>query len=398
MGMGSFSYTCAVSGLPIEAGDRVRYYLLARNPYTDLPIYMHDIWFPRVYPLRAVYNDYGSVEDVEDGPAQQAWLDGFQEDLVERGWGDNSVHDCDTPKDMTFRHMLEAAWQQRLRVYQTGSRNRPVVPDGVPTIARLGEVITSAGLEVFTGAHGPKKIIISDAGQHTYWLRAGDLGGNTSALDRLLPAVQVSYDAEIRPGIGAYSHDQNEIFVQAKDLGAPLPADPESFMVSQAMIREDVWQALIAIPVTTWQGTFTVERMRASARKTWDAVVPEWAKPNIYGPGYDQTILIENRDEYRRLLKGGIPYTTGLDSAFRTVSRRANEMTESQIDAFLDTVGEFQHLVDVLSIARYMWQPSYANGPQFGEWKHHENVMNALAGVTKEGADRYRAKRAEWGD
>ncbi len=116
--MGSFASTCCVSGLPIEAGDDVRYFLLTKNPYDDdnLRCYIHDLFYPRVYPIRAQYNDYGSIENFEKGAAREAFLDGLKLDLVELGWGNNSCHDTSTSKKMTFEHMLEAAWEGRLSV------------------------------------------------------------------------------------------------------------------------------------------------------------------------------------------------------------------------------------------------------------------------------------------
>jgi hypothetical protein len=81
--MGSFDYTCAVSGLPIGAGDDVRLMLLTQNPYHHgkkagaMTCGMNDVWFPRTFPLRGRYNDYGGVDHIQ-GPAQQAaWLAGF---------------------------------------------------------------------------------------------------------------------------------------------------------------------------------------------------------------------------------------------------------------------------------------------------------------------------------
>jgi hypothetical protein len=70
--MGSFDYTCAISGLPIAGGEAVRYLLLTQNPYHrgvkagSFVCYSTDHWFPRVFPIRAKYNDYGS-EVIEQG-------------------------------------------------------------------------------------------------------------------------------------------------------------------------------------------------------------------------------------------------------------------------------------------------------------------------------------------
>ena len=64
--MGSFNTTCAVSGLPITCGDKVKYSLLAENPYEDsLVCSSHDMYYPRSHPVSAEYNDYGSIENYD---------------------------------------------------------------------------------------------------------------------------------------------------------------------------------------------------------------------------------------------------------------------------------------------------------------------------------------------
>lgn len=92
--MGSFSSTCCISGLPITYGTPVRWLLLTQNPYWDggFVCYSNGRWVPRTWPIR-VYNDYGSIENWEEGPLLDSIMKGFELDLVEVGVGDNSFHD-----------------------------------------------------------------------------------------------------------------------------------------------------------------------------------------------------------------------------------------------------------------------------------------------------------------
>jgi hypothetical protein len=115
--MGSFSFSCAISGLPIERGDHVRYTLVTQAPREAWhAIHIADVWSPRYWPLRAVYNDYGSVEKIEEGAAKDSWLDSWKLDVIERDRGENPVHDVPVTKDMTWDAMLEAAWEGRIYV------------------------------------------------------------------------------------------------------------------------------------------------------------------------------------------------------------------------------------------------------------------------------------------
>ena len=117
--MGTFCTTCAVSGLPIEEGDEVRFFLLVENPIrTGMLSSMHDVWFPRTFPLRAKYDGSGSVKDVESGPAQDVWLETFRLDAVTCGRGD-AAHDVAITKAMDFQTLLDAVAGRRLRVRQS---------------------------------------------------------------------------------------------------------------------------------------------------------------------------------------------------------------------------------------------------------------------------------------
>lgn len=111
--MGSFSMTCSISGLGIDAGTPVRALLLTENPYGEG-------WDLRTPPIRARYNDCGSIERVHprDLPVAKLWLRGLREDLVELGAGDNQCHDVPARKDMTFDALLCALREGRVFVRQ----------------------------------------------------------------------------------------------------------------------------------------------------------------------------------------------------------------------------------------------------------------------------------------
>jgi hypothetical protein len=55
------------------------YLLLTQNPYHRgktagaSTCYQHDLWFPRTYPLRGTYDDYGRAENLQTGPQAEAW-------------------------------------------------------------------------------------------------------------------------------------------------------------------------------------------------------------------------------------------------------------------------------------------------------------------------------------
>ena len=122
---------------------------------------------PRTFPLRAKYDDYGRATEVEEGPAKEVWLDGFRYDLLERGTGDNSVHDVPVRKDMNFEELMLAIQESRLRVKmatfleerirETEVEARKILGErvpkktlnpAIPTIKRVRKLITKAGFKV----------------------------------------------------------------------------------------------------------------------------------------------------------------------------------------------------------------------------------------------------------
>ncbi len=143
--MGSFHTTCNISQLPILPGDKVRVLFLLKSIYAIDPpnkmvlgngkngregTYSTDFWVPWNIPLKAVYDDYGRVQDVEEGPNLQLFHACLREALAEVPQGENPYHDPGTSIDMDWEQMWWVAQEGRLRL----KLSAPHVdyPDGVP--------------------------------------------------------------------------------------------------------------------------------------------------------------------------------------------------------------------------------------------------------------------------
>lgn len=185
--MGSFDFTCAVSGLPIGAGTPVRFCLLESSPYSSSGDHANGelSWYLRSLPIRAKYDDYGSIEsiDPEDTPICQNWLEGLQVDMVEKGWGDNTCHDTPTRRDMTFDELLAALSEDRLEVRSElkseaeevahnarlrkllGQRKKKV-SRGIPTIRRVEAAIQQT--EPFTYTVDADHVVRGPGGRYVY--------------------------------------------------------------------------------------------------------------------------------------------------------------------------------------------------------------------------------------
>jgi hypothetical protein len=278
--MGSFATTCTVSGLPIEAGDAVRYLLLTENPYKNegncLP---YSLWVPRVLPIKARYNDYGSIERYETGEAQRAWADLFRIDLCPVGQGDNPFHDLPTSKDMPFEAMLNAVWENRVRVFKNTSTN--------------------------------------------------------------------------------------------------------TLSVQQAMIREDVWQALLERTIPDWNRPkrITAKSYRKIARQVWGKLTSREEARDVS----ESDFAVEG------FTRNPVPAVLGTGTHFLAVASRyrLGQMPENEVQPFLDTAGEFHFINRVLGAIRYQWKPTYPNGPQFGEWRLHQKVLTSFAEIARKASRRY---------
>lgn len=82
--MGSFDLMCAVSNLPIQGGDPVRYFLLTHRAgdRNGRSCGADDVWFPRTPPMRVTYDDYGRCRETPRELMAKAWEAQFREDLA----------------------------------------------------------------------------------------------------------------------------------------------------------------------------------------------------------------------------------------------------------------------------------------------------------------------------
>jgi len=183
--MGSFDFTCAVSGLPIGAGTKVRFLMLQSSPFSDRGSYASRelCWYLRSLPIRAAYNDYGTIEDVDprDAAVQQNWLDGLDLDLLEKGWGDNTCHDVPTRRGMDFGDLCAALSEDRLDVrpeLETEEEHkaadarmrklfkRKPLSRGIPTIRRVEAAVRRSGS--FTYTVDAEHVVRGPGGRYTY--------------------------------------------------------------------------------------------------------------------------------------------------------------------------------------------------------------------------------------
>lgn len=365
--MGSFDFTCMASNLPISAGTPVRYLLLTENPFNSLAnrgINQTDGWFPRAYPIRGRYNDYGTIDrwDPED-PMIDLLMTGFVQDLHERGWGDNSVHDMAIKKDMTFDYALDAIRAGRLTVNRFGYNPLKDIERSERLRVLLGEVkktedaraaedlaaglatpravelaLTQAGYGCLTApknvdakpAAVPKKrrqpIAVFVSGQTPGWVRVRLQDTHTKDHQKRLADIatllQANFSAMVTTGTGHYAWG-GEVQVMTsystEDKGqrrhATISRGDEKqkntpLLCLPAMIREDVWQTLVNAKTQVWD---------SKAQKHRNVGIGQGAKsiPRIVKIMWEHNAMLEEKKKEEGKDFFPLMYSMGLEDKLR---------------------------------------------------------------------------------
>lgn len=399
--MGSFDYTCALSGLPIRVGTPVRYMLLTQNPYHrgkaagEPTCGASDIWFPRTFPLRGEYNDYGAVENLQEGPQADTWAAGFKVDLCEKGWGDNSCHDVPARKDMPLSGLLAAIGEGRIHVRQDVGRHDDItaevdallakaagkkpaakgkarVPNGIPTRTRVERVAAALGYKM--AASYRDGLLVNRVDENTVRVRSGDFATRDRTLATLRDQLASTWAGAVCCGTGSYSDD-------AELLLRPLPGvRPRSkkerraaLCVSHAMIREDVWQAVCGLTLSPSYGSPMV------VKDEIDEVRELWEKSTA-----KDVFRFTMRHEGGGSAGDEIPFTVGLGThwwAMVDAWNAGGKVSDAERDDFIQTAGQLAFVRHWMSATRYQWRPSCSCGPQFGEWAAHVAMLDAFGKI-----------------
>ncbi len=121
--MGSWNETCGLTRLPIHSGDPVVLIMLSQvtdSGGADGACYSSHYWKPYALPLRAVYNDYGGIEDVGT-EWNQRWILGQTKDsMINLSEGENPYHEPAVSSDALDSLELLMEWIRGDRVLVRG--------------------------------------------------------------------------------------------------------------------------------------------------------------------------------------------------------------------------------------------------------------------------------------
>lgn len=151
--------------------------------------------------------------------------------------------------------------------------------------------------------------------------------------------------------------------------------------VAPMMIREDVWRSIVADGASMWGESVSRRAFREAAGRAWEKLL-SWGDSILRGG--------DARDPFGWAFRiSNVPDVLGLDVSFALVARAFKEgkVSPAEAEAFLDDAADFAFLRYALIAVRHLWRPSYAAGPQSGDWRAHERFLATMHRLARERAE-----------
>lgn len=124
--MGCWCGTCAISHLPINAGDKIRLFFMTMQDYGNEKegagfCYSHDVWYPRGLPIAGEYDDYGGIENIKEDINSKILVEGLKKDWVNYKAKNEWEKDVNA-EDLDIRTIVEETERDRAMVHDGQSQ------------------------------------------------------------------------------------------------------------------------------------------------------------------------------------------------------------------------------------------------------------------------------------
>jgi hypothetical protein len=127
--MGCWNKTCALSNLPIFAGEEVYVFLIEQNGLNDTHCYSNHLYSPIITPFYSHYDDYGCGEN-NSGVALPVIINSLKKVLIEKELGENEYHDLEVKRDtLSEDNLFEIMQKGRLCVKNRYSNTNSNLPE-----------------------------------------------------------------------------------------------------------------------------------------------------------------------------------------------------------------------------------------------------------------------------
>lgn len=419
--MGLVTTQCALSGLPIDRGTRVRVLLLhAMRRERGRLLYDERSWVVRSAALPAAYTGYLAVA-LDDVSWARLAHEGLALELVVRPVGPSPVHDVRVGRRDSLPTLLGAAMKDRLTVRLLGERDpTPQTPPAtIPTWRRVEHVLRDACL---AGRAFPMRpyphVVVDDCD----WYDSGEARRAWS--DRVVAAMRGAgwraqhADANperinvIAPERAATVNDHRVVvsapvadvfgWLSQKYATGTHPFNRPPRRVGLALVRENVWHE-----ATRRAGYETVTRRNlATIHRLMDASSPERLatydmlnplapeRPGLLGK-HDKAAHMTSRltatmaAQDAGMILGG-PMMDSAHAGLLWQLARAQELAVAGTwsgDTMRTFLGALAETATVMRVARDVerpWQPSEVMGGMGARWEDHECVHAMWSGIARQ--------------
>lgn len=401
--MGSFDFVCCISNLPIESGTKVRYLALTENRYSrgnKFACYVHDRWQIRTVPLQGTYNDCGSIEEVKDGLARKVFFASFEQDLLPVGVGDNSFHDVVAKNGMSEEQWFEAL--SRGRVFVNSESVRPQLspdswkdrsPSYVPDFLRIEILLKEKGFAV--SDHDSNEGLLIDDRKDGFvrvrQSRAKSIKETERLLSSLVPVLDAAgFVSMVTCGTGNYPNSA-ELLIGPKPgenrrvKGFPLDEGVKKrCCVAQSMVREDVWQILLAQKVESFVGDLSMDKFREDAREMLEKDLDLMEKNRAFEDRIQTALLsIDRSSDHKNSVRNSLTPGEGISGFSLQQSMDLAiklHTSHDELEAFVDELAEMCFVNAVFSSLHGQWVPSRSGGSN-EQWPLHRQVLKSFASI-----------------
>lgn len=285
----------------------------------------------------------------------------------------------------------------------------PEPAKGLPTLGRLQEALVAKGFEMSPGGSLPG-YVVDEVRHNLFRVRWNEFEG-VNRLEKLTAAQEAlsDYATMITVGSGSY-RDPMEILVAPKPgtenarLSYSDPP-PRGALVEQALVREDVWQALLKGTVDRgWRSTGdTIEDYRKGIRGylAWRKAEQDKLVAAIENDPSPTRLLLSELAQERRHPPEQFPgaWFFGRDDSRFTMGFSEHwDILEDMgpiPEHMIDVAAEFAFISAKMLTFRQFWRPSYYAG-QETEWPRFREHFRNLLEVVEVQAKEWEEEMREW--
>ena len=383
--MGSFNQVCALSGLPIQLGDRVKLLFLTQSPYLHGECYSNDKFFLRTVPINAIYDDYGNV-DYEENYLTTLICEVFRGDIVYKPMGENQCHEYAVDKNFTFNDLLEASGQNRLQVcdgYELHKKSKKKLDKRIPTWKRVEKVLEKNNLTISKKENvlgysaiplskGVVKVIVHDSYDKDVIIQK---------LKDIQPLFDKKYQTKIVWDIVSEDYEnRHRLLIYPKDISLLNDFEQKFTKLTSN-----------SIPKLMPSKPLNVKRILI-LEKVWNAYLN--CNPNNVQTLFDE---FKKDSNYQRLLRKhyrDVPFQVSLDTHLELVIE-SGLFNEEQKDEMILSTCECIYIESILNAINKPWETTL-HGSQSPSLEIHSSLLKSFNAIVYEMITEKQRQEKEW--